>query len=216
MTYTDHVIEYIKGLNTGYPIYSSNISKSLSSHYGMEYKDANAAVAVAMKRIMDGKLIPNLRCYQKGVYYLTSVTPFGEIGINKEQLIADKYLLPNEGYESGYTVMHRLGLTSQMPKERVIITNNAKNGTRKDAKLDVVISPPKVKVTEKNKEYLQTLDVLELMDKAPVDDIEPYKLIAGHIKKSGLDYVKLLEIADIYYGKNTVINLAHTARNRGF
>ena len=35
--------------------------------------------------------MPELRCYQKGVYYRTAATPFGEIGINKEQLIADKY-----------------------------------------------------------------------------------------------------------------------------
>ena len=60
---------------------------------------------------MDGAVLPELRCYQKGIYYRTSVTPFGEVGINKEKLIADKYLLPNIGYETGFTVMHQLGLT---------------------------------------------------------------------------------------------------------
>lgn len=214
MTYMDYVIDYIKKYPTGQPIYSGDISKKLSVRFQVNDKQANAAVAVAVKRIIDNNLMSNLRCYQKGIYYLTAYTPFGEIGISKEQLIADKYLLPNKGYESGYTVMHRLGLTSQMPKERVIITNNANNGTRKDEKLDVIIRPPKVRVTAKNKDYLQMLDVLELMDRAPVDYIEPYKLIAGHIKKVGLDYVKLLEIADIYYGKTTVINLAHTAREK--
>ena len=51
------------------------------------------------------------------------MTPFGEVGINKEQLIADKYLLPNIGYETGFTVMHQLGLTSQMPRQRILAPN---------------------------------------------------------------------------------------------
>ena len=216
MTYMDYVIDYIKKYPTGQPIYSGDISKKLSVRFQVNDKQANAAVAVAVKRIIDNNLMANLRCYQKGIYYLTVYTPFGEIGISKEQLIADKYLLPNKGYESGYTVMHRLGLTSQMPKERVIITNNANNGTRKDEKLDVIIRPPKVRVTAKNKDYLQMLDVLELMDRAPIDDEKPYKVIADYIKKNKLEYGKLLEIADVYYGKTTVLNLAHTARNGGF
>ena len=52
------------------------------------------AVSVACKRIMDGTMIPELRFYQKGIYYRVAVTPFGETGIDKEQLIEDKFLQP--------------------------------------------------------------------------------------------------------------------------
>lgn len=140
---------------------------------------------MAVKRILDGRVMPDLRCYQKGVYYRTSVTPFGETGINKERLIADKYLLPDIGYETGLTILHRLGLTSQMPRERVLATNTAKDCMRTDRKLGVVIRPPKTFVTAENKDYLQLLDALDLLEKAPVDEEHPYEVIAGYIQKKG-------------------------------
>ena len=155
--------------------------------------------------------MPNLRYFQKGIYYRTNITLFGETGINKEQLIADKYLLPNRGYESGLAILNKLGLTSQMPRERVFVTNAAKDGTRKDKKLEVIIRPPKVKITIENKEYLQILDVLDLLEKAPVDESEPYRVIAEYIQKKELKYKNLLAIADRYYNQKTIIRLAHTA-----
>ena len=152
-----------------------------------------------------------LRYFQKGIYYRTNITLFGETGINKEQLIADKYLLPNRGYESGLAILNKLGLTSQMPRERVFVTNAAKDGTRKDKKLEVIIRPPKVKITIENKDYLQILDVLDLLEKAPVDESEPYRVIAEYIQKKELKYKNLLAIADRYYNQKTIIRLAHTA-----
>lgn len=45
--------------------------------------------------------------------------------IHTKQLIADKYLINDMGYETGLTVLHRMGLTSQMPRERVVASNRA-------------------------------------------------------------------------------------------
>lgn len=161
--------------------------------------------------MLDGELLPELRCFQKGIYYRTAVTPFGETGINKEKLIADKYLLPDIGYETGLTTLHRMGLTSQMPRERVLATNAARDCMRTDKKLGVVIRPPKAPVTAENKEYLQILDALDLLEKAPVDEEHPYEIIADYIQKKGLTYKGLLAFADRYYNHNTVLCLAHTA-----
>lgn len=214
-TYTTFVCEQMKKVPTGTPIYTGRISKSMAIAYDLNEKDAAAAVAVAVKRIMDGGIIPELRYYQKGVYYRTSITPFGETGINKEQLIADKYLLPDIGYETGLTILHYMGLTSQMPRERVLVTNVAKECMRTDKKLGVVIRPPKTPVTAENKDYLQLLDTLELLKKAPVDVEHPYEIIAEHIQRKGLQYKTLLAIADQYYNRNTILNLAHTASMKG-
>ena len=73
-----------------------------------------------------------------------------------------------------------------------------------DKKLGVTIRSPKAEITAENKSYLQTLDTLELLDKAPIDAEQPYSVIASHIHKLKLQYEKLLFLADRYYNKNTV------------
>ena len=216
MTYTEYIRELILQKPIGMPIYTNIIAALLAEKFNLKDKDATLATAVAMKRIMDSKLIPDLRFYQKGIYFRTVITPFGERGINKEKLIADKYLLPDNGYETGFTLLHDIGLATQIPKERVIATNMARDCTRMDKKLGVTIRPPKAEINAENKSYLQTLDALELFDKAPIDAEYPYSVIANHIHKLKLQYEKLLYLADRYYNKNTVIQLAHTAGEGGY
>ena len=214
-TYVNFVCEYLGGIPVGTPIYTGQVAEIIAAEYKLQKKEASAAAAVTVKRILDGGMMPELRCYQKGIYYRTAVTPFGETGINKERLIADKYLLPDIGYETGLTVLHRMGLTSQMPRERVLATNVAKDCMRTDKKLGVVIRPPKATVTAGNKDYLQILDALDLLEKAPVDEDHPYEVVAGYIQKKGLNYQILLALADQYYNHSTVLRLAHTANMGG-
>ena len=211
MTYMDYTCLLLEQMPTGTPIYINRLASDLAEHFSLDKKQAAAATSVAVKRIMDGNLVPDLRFYQKGIYYRTVVTPFGEKGIDKEKLIADKYLLPDKGYETGLALLHRLGLATQMPREHLIATNIAKECVRTDKKLGVTIKPPKVKIDADNKAYLQTLAALELLDKAPDDAEEPYQVMAKHIKEYGLHYGKLLFFADRYYNKNTIMQLAHTA-----
>ncbi len=215
MTYTEFICNRLSDFQKGQPIYSGDLAAMLAAEYGLPQKEAAAATAVAFKRIMDDAAIPNLRFYQKGIYYLTAITPFGEVGINKEHLIADKYLLPDTGYETGYTILHRIGLTSQLPRERCIATNKATDCARMDHKLGVLVRPPKTTVNKANKAYLQILDVLDLMDKAPIDAEQPYVLLANYIHQADIKYEILLSLADRYYNKKTILQLAHTAGQGG-
>ena len=216
MTYMEYLQNYIEQQKPGEPIYTEQLANALAAEYGMTKKKAAAATAVAIKRIMDSKKLPELRCYQKGIYYLTSITPFGDLGISKEKLIANKYLLPDKGYETGLRLLHHMGLTTQMPTERLLATNTAKDCVRYDERLDVSVCPPKVPICAENKAYLQTLDALELLDRAPVDTEEPYAVIADHIRRNGLQYETLLYYADKNYNRGTVIQLAHTAGQRRY
>ena len=211
MTYTAYIHDYIEKQAQGEPVYTERIAADMATAFGIPKKKAAAAVAVALKRLIDGGKAPDLRCFQKGIYYRTALTPFGEIGINKEKLIADKYLLPDKGYETGLRLLHHMGLTTQMPSEYLLATNAAHDCVRYDKRLGVSICPPKVTVNVKNKPYLQTLDALEFMEKAPVDALDPYKLLADHIRSTGLKYETLLYFADRYYNRNTILQLAHTA-----
>ena len=211
MTYAAYIKDYIGKQVPGDPIYTERIAGDMAAAFGLPEKKAAAAVAVAVKRLMDGGKAPDLRCYQKGIYFRTVITPFGEMGINKEKLIASKYLLPDKGYETGLRLLHHMGLTTQMPAEYLLATNAARDCVRYDEKLGVSICPPKVPVSAENKAYLQTLDALDLLEKAPVDAENPYELLADHSRSNGLKYETLLYLADKYYNRKTILQLAHTA-----
>ena len=215
MTYGNYIFELLRNEAPGAPIHISRIAEQLAAEYHMELSAATAATSVAVKRIMDGKLIPELRRYQKGIYYRTVMTPFGELGIDKERLIAEKYLMPDIGYETGPGLLYRLGLATQIPRERILATNMATNGMRADEKLGVAIRPARTAINADNKDYLQTLDALDSFSKAPVDVEKPYVILARHIRRKGLEYETLLYYADRYYNKNTVLQIAHTAGEGG-
>ena len=210
-TYIEFICELIKKEEMGKPIYTNEISDCISKEYNITIKKATGATSVACKRIIDSEMIPDLRFYQKGIYYRVTVTPFGETNIDKEQLIEDKYLKNDIGYETGLQILHRLGLTSQMPNMRTLATNKASDCARLDKKLEIVVRPAKIKVNAENKQYLKMLDVLDILDDAPIDVDDPYKIIGNYIDELGLEYGKLLAMANNYYNKNTVLQLAHVA-----
>jgi len=214
MTYMDFVENRIQGYDFGAPVYTSTLAQSMAAEFQLSQKEASAAVAVAVKRLMDGNGMTELRFFQKGIYYRAKMTPFGETGINKDALIADKYLAGDNGYETGLTLLHRMGLTTQIPAQRVFATNKAASCIRADKALGIFICPPKVRINAENKRYLQMLDAIDTMGKAPVDAERPYHLIASHIQNTGLDYGELLSIAGKYYNKNTVFTLAQIAGER--
>ncbi|MCR5173308.1 MAG: PqqD family protein [Oscillospiraceae bacterium] len=211
MTYTEYVKRYLKQKEYGSPVYISEIAEALADHYGIDRNKAAADASATVKSIADKGCMPELRRYRKGIYYRTTETAFGELGIDREKLIADRYILPDRGYETGPRLLNLMGLTSQVPAVRIIASNAAKGGVRYDERLGESVRPPRAYVTAENRACLQVLDALEMIDRAPVDAEDPYGLVAGHIRDRALDYETLLYYADRYYGRKTVIRLAHTA-----
>lgn len=215
MTYGQYIEQYINQQPIAAPIYTADISQKLAEQFQMPMEKATRAAAVAVKRLMERQVIPVLRFYQKGIYYRTSVTPFGEMGIDKEKLIAHKYLNPDRGYDTGAGLLYRMGLTTQLPNERLIATNVAQDCVRRDERLNVSICPPKTTITAENKAYLQILDAMDLMERAPIDIEKPYCVLAEHIRHGKLEFGVLLALADQYYPQRILLHLAHTAREGG-
>ena len=138
-SYIEYICDILQKEQVGKLIYIHEIGEYLHLTYNPSIKKAENATSVAFKRIMDGKLVPDLRCYQKGIYYKATQTPFGETTIDKEQLIIDKYLKDDNGYETGPLILHKLGLTTQMPNQRTIASNKAKDCARTEKNVERIV-----------------------------------------------------------------------------
>lgn len=108
-TYISFIQDLILEKEIRKPIYISYLINCVTKEYDLTLEKATAAVSVALKRIMDANAIPELRFYKKGIYYRSVSTPFGDVGIDKEQLIKDKYLYDDNGYEGGLNLLNKLG-----------------------------------------------------------------------------------------------------------
>lgn len=213
--YIDFLITVIKTYQIADPILMKDLSEQMARAYPLAPDKAKAAAAVALKRIMERKAIPNLRQYQKGIYYLIEETVFGETDINREKLLALKYMLPDDGYETGMLMLHKIGLTTLMPNERQIATNKAINNTRRDDSLGVTLKKPRTRINAENKKYLQFLDILALYNIAPVDAEDPYKVLGNLVQKYDLKYDGLLRLANRYYNDKVILEVAEVADKGG-
>lgn len=214
MTYMDFTLCYLKKQNVAEPIYTREVAEAMVKEFGVNEKTASLRAASSINRILSEEKLPSLRRYQKGIYYKTEPTFFGEAVIDKARLIQDKYLLPDIGYETGESALHRLGLTTWMPNKRTLATNVAKQSIRYDQKLDVWIRPAKTKINRDNMKYLQTLDVLSALEGSPVDAEDPYGILAKHIERNKLHYDILLAYAATYYSQKTILALAEVAKKK--
>ena len=205
--YINFIKDLILEMGIRKPIYLSDLINFVSKEYDLTLEKATVVVSTALKSIMDTNAIPELRFYQKGIYYRSVSTPFGDVGIDKEQLIQDKYLYDDNGYEGGLNLLYKLGLTTQIPNKRALVTNKTDNHLDTDKELDIVLCPPKIVVNKENKQYLMALDILEKIDDAPIDVEDPYRIIRSYINQLGLDYSKLFVIANNYYDKDTIRQL---------
>lgn len=217
MSYTDFFTEIIKEYEAGEPIYITDLTDRFIKEYFWEKRDipdknkAARLVSMAIQRVFKNHLVPELRFYKKGIWYKTKETVFGEVEIDNYKILKRKYLDNYNGYVTGYEALRRLGITTQMPREVVIATNAAKKNKKRDDVLQVIISPPKTKITPKNINYLQLLDIIEIMHTSIITCENPYQLVADVIKKFQLKYEVLMRLASKYYNKKTVLETAKVA-----
>ena len=85
--YINFIKDLILEMGIRKPIYISDFIICVSKEYDLTLEKATVVVSTALKSIMNTNAIPELRFYQKGIYYRSVSTPFGDVGIDKEQLI---------------------------------------------------------------------------------------------------------------------------------
>lgn len=207
MNYLNIIDEFVKKVDYQVPIFTRNIYD-----YVKHYDDNIDQMLLNMyiKRYMDKNDF--FVRYAKGIYYKTTVTPFGKAPINIKQLYKLLFLNDGEeiiGYETGPSFMTKLGLTTQLSNKIYFATENNRNTIVKDF---VELIKPVTDVNKSNYKYLQILDVIHNKFNVyfEVDNYED--IIYQYIKNNKLSFEKILYYAKFYNNNNIFVKIANIAR----
>lgn len=201
--YRNLLIQYIDRQEADQPILTTRITQYVAKETGLDEADVKKAVNVNMARLEKADKILRI---EKGVYCKKIKTAFGYYTPNKEALFCRQLLYDEDdviGYETGLSMLNRLGLVSQMPKKKCIATNLYTK--RVPSGIQVEIKKPSVNINRANYRYLQILDVIRDLDKAPVDAARPEELLKGAVKTLALDTDALIFMARKYYSSKILI-----------
>lgn len=136
-----------------------------------------------------------IRKYSQGIYYFPKTNNYlGEVPLSFEKTIEKKYIsndLRTYGYYTGFLVMNKLGLTTQVPIRREITTNLETNKMRvvKINNREVILRKPLLEVTNENVKYLIFLDIFRYAYDSEIQ--RGKKKIVKYIKENNLkkDYL---------------------------
>lgn len=203
-TYGEFIMNKIVDIPFGQIFYSDAIAEEMAAEYNMSVQKAKPITNVTLKRLADKGLIER---FQKGVYYRAKQTVFGKARPSTETLEAQLFMRRgNEiiGYETGVSLMNKMGLTTLIPKKREIATNAYRKYINEK---HIIVKKPVVQVDTGNFRYLQFLDVIRDLSDAPVDAENPKAILHAFAQKNALDAVKALTIARRHYPQKTLLKL---------
>lgn len=149
-----------------------------------EFDDLNrsSAVALALSRLCNEGVIKRL---QKGKYYRTKKTKFGELDPSDVKIIQS--LIEKGSYVSGVSAYNRLGLTTQVPNEITIKGNKYSRRTRV-GKLQIRYVRNTVGIISDTSNLLQLLDAFKNIKYIPDSDANTsFKKLSELIRKLKFD-----------------------------
>lgn len=156
----------------GEPIIASDIELDISEVYRRQQ----------FKQLTDnGKL----KRYENGVYYIPKKSRLGtELPLLPDEVIESKYISRNKktfGYYSGFAFANQIGITTQMPSVKEIVTSEMGNPIKRIEKGNrtFVVRKARTEITEDNAKVLQFMDLLK--------DIEQYSELGGKELKDCLE-----------------------------
>lgn len=203
-TYGDFITNKIAGIPYGQAFRTDIIAEAMAEEYAIPVRKAKPITNVTLKRLADRGVIER---FQKGVYYRAKQTVFGKAHPSKDILEAQLLTRRGDeiiGYETGFSLMNKLGLTTLVPKKREIATNAYRKNINDRY---IIVRKPVITVNAGNFRYLQLLDVIRDLPDAPVDAVNPKALLRDFAVKNGLDTVQALTYARQHYPQKTLLNL---------
>lgn len=209
MNLMDCIRNYIRSVEIRVPIFTDDIRKYVAERI------PNVKNNVLNEYITRyAKSDPTFIRYQKGVYYKTAITPFGEAGINYKELIRRVYLSDGDevfGYETGPSLMNRLGLTTQMPTCTYIATDNFRSVVT-SGKDNILLVKPVIDITKENYRYLQLLDLLDNKMKINFEAENYREILREMVDRHCLSFELLLYYARYYKNNMLFANIAKITR----
>jgi hypothetical protein len=156
-------------------------------------------------RLKDKGLIEQ---YARGIYFIPKNNKLlSKNYLDTDMVIDNKYIQSIDGvngYYTGLTFANQLGLTTQMPHCKEIVTNEESSNRRevKIGKTTVYLYKPRNHVTDYNWEVLQLLDFLARINNIGVDlDKENLSKIKKYISEENLERDILNKYINSYPGR---------------
>ncbi|MFZ3131343.1 MAG: DUF6088 family protein [Desulfosporosinus sp.] len=204
LTYGEFITKKIADIPYGQAFQTDIIAEAMAEEYKVPIQKAKPITNVTLKRLADRGLIER---FQKGVYYRARQTVFGTARPSEELIEAQLLTRRGDeiiGYETGFSLMNKIGLTTLVPAKREIATNAYRKNV--DDRF-IIVRKPVVTVNAGNFRYLQFLDVIRDLPEASVDAVNPKAILHSFVEKNELDPVKALTFARQNYPQKTLLNL---------
>ena len=196
MNYNNILIKYIDNCPYDEPIFIDEIKDYFQNFIKENFENIFKNIYVYINRMVkENKLVQ----YIKGIYYKPLKGVFGNKPLNINKVITKKYIIDKngqKGYYSGAYLFNKIGLTTQIPKEILIVTNECPNANNyNNKKLGVVIRKPKIKINNDNYKYLQLFDILLNKENINIEVDNAKEIIYKFIEDNELELEKIFEYA---------------------
>lgn len=197
MNYNDILVKYIDEYPFDEPIFIEEIKEYFKNYIQDNFDDVFKNIYVYINRLVKEN---KLAQFIKGIYYKPLKGTFGKKILNINKVIDKKYMHNKndiKGYISGAYLFNKIGLTTQISKELLIVTNECPNANDYNNKnLGVIIRKPKIEINEDNYKYLQLFDVLINKDNIKIETDNEKEIIYKFIKGNELEMEKIFEYAN--------------------
>lgn len=208
MNYNNILIKYIDEYPYDEPIFIEEIKDYFKKIIQNNFETTFKSIYVYINRLVKEN---KLSQFVKGIYYKPTKGIFGSKPLNINKVIEKKYICDKngkKGYFTGAYLFNKLGLTTQIPKEILIVTNECPNSNDYNNKnLGVTIRKPKTPVTEENYKYLQLFDILMNRDNIKIEVDNEKEIIYKFIEDNQLNLEKIFEYANKINNLKPIIRL---------
>lgn len=212
LTFSKFIRNLINVEPSGTVFFNEDLVTLLIKKFNLDKNSAKKIVNTNLNRLKNENAIKN---FCRGVYYKPKNTVFGNSPLNTDQFIYKRYIKNDQeivGYETGASLLYKMGLTTQAPKYKYITSNNYnKKLNNIDKNLNLILQKPTMEIQEDNYLYLQFLDALENKNKVPIDSNNSKKILNNFIEVNNLNFRKLVAIAHKGYSSKVLTRIGELA-----
>lgn len=201
--YGEYITGVVQGLPNGKIFGTEMVANMVADEYGLAINHAKAITNNQLKRLTDAGKLDRI---QKGVYYKAKNTVFGKVRPNLDEYAIQALTMQGEeiiGYVTGAAFMNRIGLTTLIPREIEIISNQYRKVLPDGC--HVTAKKPVVQINAENYEYLQLLDAIENLSVIHVDAENPEDLIRAAARERKTKPIELIFYARQFYPVKTLL-----------